>query len=286
MQAMLDGAARSPRRRGTPSSRIQSLDRAMDLLETLAPLGTAGLALKALSAAVALNPSTAHSLLGTLLSRGYVEQDQETGRYRLGASSLTLAQQFMQHCDLAQLALPLLRTLHQRFDELVVLGVLQGGRQHTLVRLGSSRPLVINDRHDDAGALHCTSVGKVLLSGLAPAERDALLAQQGLTAFTPYTLTDPDRVRAAIRDVEATGYAVARQEHFVGLLGVAAPVRGADGRILAGMGLAIPTVRLEPEAERGLVQAVQETALALSHRLGFLSPDSLHADDRRPMGGE
>ncbi|MFI5270310.1 MAG: IclR family transcriptional regulator, partial [Chloroflexota bacterium] len=161
-----------------PSSRIQSLDRAMDLLETLAPHGTAGLALKALSTAVALNPSTAHSLLGTLLSRGYVEQDQETGHYRLGASSLTLAQQFMQHCDLAQLALPLLRTLHQRFDELVVLGVLQGGRQHTLVRLGSSRPLVINERHSGAGELHCTAVGKVLLSGLAPAERDALLAQQ------------------------------------------------------------------------------------------------------------
>jgi DNA-binding IclR family transcriptional regulator len=257
----------------------------MDLLETLAPLGTAGLTLKALSAAVALNPSTAHSLLGTLLSRGYVEQDQETGRYRLGASSLTLAQQFMQHCDLAQLALPLLRTLHQRFDELVVLGVLQGGRQHTLVRLGSSRPLVINDRHDDAGALHCTSVGKVLLSGLAPAERDALLAQQGLTAFTPYTLTDPDRVRVAIQEVQETGYAVARQEHFVGLLGLAAPVRGADGRILAGLGLAIPMVRLEPEAEPGLVRAVQETALALSQRLGFLSPDFPSADGR-PMGAE
>jgi DNA-binding IclR family transcriptional regulator len=282
---MLDGAARTARRRGTPSSRIQSLDRAMDLLETLAPHGTAGLALKALSAAVALNPSTAHSLLGTLLSRGYVEQDQETGRYRLGASSLTLAQQFMRHCDLAQLALPLLRTLHQRFDELVVLGVLQGGRQHTLVRLGSSRPLVINDRHSDAGALHCTSVGKVLLSGLAPAERDALLAQQGLTAFTPYTLTDPDRVRVAIQEVQATGYAVARQEHFVGLLGLAAPVRGADGRILAGLGLAIPMVRLEPEAEPGLVRALQETALALSQRLGFLSPDFPSADGR-PMGAE
>jgi DNA-binding IclR family transcriptional regulator len=285
VQAMLDGAARTARRRGTPSSRIQSLDRAMDLLETLAPHGTAGLALKALSAAVALNPSTAHSLLGTLLSRGYVEQDQETGRYRLGASSLTLAQQFMRHCDLAQLALPLLRTLHQRFDELVVLGVLQGGRQHTLVRLGSSRPLVINDRHSDAGALHCTSVGKVLLSGLAPAERDALLAQQGLTAFTPYTLTDPDRVRVAIQEVQETGYAVARQEHFVGLLGLAAPVRGADGRILAGLGLAIPMVRLEPEAEPGLVRAVQETALALSQRLGFLSPDFPSADGR-PMGAE
>jgi DNA-binding IclR family transcriptional regulator len=282
---MLDGAARTARRRGTPSSRIQSLDRAMDLLETLAPHGTAGLALKALSAAVALNPSTAHSLLGTLLSRGYVEQDQETGRYRLGASSLTLAQQFMRHCDLAQLALPLLRTLHQRFDELVVLGVLQGGRQHTLVRLGSSRPLVINDRHSDAGALHCTSVGKVLLSGLAPAERDALLAQQGLTAFTPYTLTDPDTVRVAIQEVQETGYAVARQEHFVGLLGLAAPVRGADGRILAGLGLAIPMVRLEPEAEPGLVRAVQETALALSQRLGFLSPDFPSADGR-PMGAE
>jgi DNA-binding IclR family transcriptional regulator len=282
---MLDGAARTARRRGTPSSRIQSLDRAMDLLETLAPHGTAGLALKALSAAVALNPSTAHSLLGTLLSRGYVEQDQETGRYRLGASSLTLAQQFMRHCDLAQLALPLLRTLHQRFDELVVLGVLQGGRQHTLVRLGSSRPLVINDRHSDAGALHCTSVGKVLLSGLAPAERDALLAQQGLTAFTPYTLTDPDRVRVAIQEVQETGYAVARQEHFVGLLGLAAPVRGADGRILAGLGLAIPMVRLEPEAEPGLVRAVQETALALSQRLGFLSPDFPSANGR-PMGAE
>lgn len=272
------------RRRGTPSSRIQSLDRAMDLLETLAPHGTVGLPLKALSTAVALNPSTAHSLLGTLLSRGYVEQDQETGRYRLGASSLTLAQQFMEQCDLAQLALPLLRALHQQFDELVVLGVLQGGRQHTLVRLGSSRPLVINERHSEAGALHCTAVGKVLLSGLAPAERDALLAQQGLTTFTPYTLTDMDRVRADIQEVQATGYAVARQEHFVGLLGVAAPVRGSDGRILAGLGLAIPMVRLDPQGEQTLASAVQETALALSHRLGFVALNPPSGNDGTTVG--
>ena len=270
------GARRSvdagTRRRGVPNSRIQSLDRAMDLLEVLAPHGTAGLALKALSQAVSLNASTAHSLLGTLLSRGYVEQDQTTGRYRLGAAALTLAQQYMQQCDLAQLAMPLLQALHQQFDELVVLGVLQGGRQHSLVTLRSSRPLVTNERHDQSGTLHCTAVGKVLLSGLDPAEAEAILARQGLSAFTPYTLTDLGRIRASIQSVQATGYAVVRQEHHVGLLGVAAPVRDASGRVIAGLGMGIPTLRVDDEREQVIMGAVQETALAVSRHLGFTPP--------------
>jgi DNA-binding IclR family transcriptional regulator len=261
-------ASGTSRQQRLPSDRVQSLRRAFMILETLASHGAAGLPLKKLSQTVGLHPSTVHHLLSSLRFHGYVEQDPDTGNYRLGAAVLTLANRYLQTCDLARLAEPLLRRLHRQFDELVVLAVPAGSRYHVVYQLQSAHPLVLNPRQS-TGDFHCSAVGKVLLSGLDPVELDTLLASRSWPRYTPYTITDLDQLRREIAQVREQGYAVSREEHYEGLIGVAAPVYGATGHLVASVGLAFPTLRADPLREQAILLAVRRTAAELSLRLGY-----------------
>ncbi len=278
-----EAVAEAPRRRRSASDRVQSLRRALALLETLSNHGTAGLPLKKLSQRVGLHPSTVHHLLSSLLFWGYVEQDADTGYYRLGAAVLTLANRYLMASDLARLADPLLRRLHEQFDELTVLAVPAGNRYHVVAQLQSAHPLILNPRQGTGGDYHCSAVGKVLLSGLDPAELEALLASRAWPPYTPHTITDPDQLRREIAQVRERGYAVSREEHEEGLIGVAAPVYGATGHMVASVGVAVPVFRADPAREQAILLGVRRTAAELALRLGYQPAMALLQDLQDPQ---
>lgn len=267
----------SRRRRG-PVERVQSLGRALGLLERIAEAGTRGIGLKELSASVGLNPSTVHNLLSSLMAHGYAEQHPETGSYRLGPGALQLANRFLANCDLRELAMPLLQRLHGALDEWVVLSMLRAGREFNVASIQSGQSLVVNpsglgtgDRLgiDPNAGLHCTAVGKVLLSSLDPTEMDALLHSRHWPAHTPQTITHPEALRREVALVRARGYATNLEEHYQGLRAVAAPVYDATARITASLGVAYPTLRASPAREEEIALAVRRTAAELSLRLGY-----------------
>jgi DNA-binding IclR family transcriptional regulator len=291
-----------PRRRRGPVERVQALGRAIGLLEHVAEGGTTGVALKALSAAAGLNASTAHNLLSSLMAHGYVEQHPTTGAYRLGPGPLQLANRFLAHCDLRELAMPLLQDLHAQLDEWVVLSMLRAGREFNVASIQSRRPLVVNPGGlggfggpgdlgglgglasvgalraggargalgiDPNAGLNCTAVGKVLLSSMDPVELDALLRAHAWSRHTPHTITDPDALRREVALVRARGYATNVEEHYEGLRAVAAPVHDATGRITAALGVAYPTLRATPEREAQITVSVRRAAAELSLRLGY-----------------
>jgi DNA-binding IclR family transcriptional regulator len=256
------------------ADRVQSLGRALDLLEHLAAQGSDGLPLGQLSQAAGLHPSTAHNLLRSLLDRGYVEQDAAGGRYRLGAAALTLAHQFLRACDLAALARPFVRQLAEQLDEQVILGVLQGGREHDILTAPGARPLIVNPHINAQGRLHCTSIGKVLLGSCSTAEIEAILAADGLPRYTPQTITSVERLLREVEAARRDGYATSREEHYAGVAGVAAPVRDATGRVLAGLGVPYPLLGADAAREAAILQATRRTAAALSRRLGYAAHDA------------
>jgi IclR family KDG regulon transcriptional repressor len=266
------------RRRGRPVERVQALGRALDLLERIAEAGTAGIPLKGLSTAAGLHASTAHNLLSSLMAHGYAEQHPETGNYRLGPGALTLANRFLANCDLRELAMPLVRRLHAELDEWVVLSMLRAGQEFTVASIQSTRPLVVNPGGLGTGertgatsgaGLHCTAVGKVLLSSMDAAELAALLRSRTWPRHTPHTITDPEALHNEVALVRVRGYATNREEHHEGLRAVAAPVHDATARITASLGVAYPTLRTTPEREGEIALAVRRTAAQLSLRLGY-----------------
>jgi DNA-binding IclR family transcriptional regulator len=208
------------------NSRIQSIDRAVELLEAIAgaPEPETG---PALADASGLNRSTAWRILATLEHHGLVERDPDSNRYSLGFAVLKLAAA-AGHEPLVRLAHPVLRRLADATGETVNVAV---ARRLELVYADQvqARHVMAPNWLGHTVPLHATSTGKAFLAALPSEELDALL-RAPLERFTDTTITDPDALRGELERVRDHGYAVSHGELEPALWGVSAAARDAAGR--------------------------------------------------------
>jgi DNA-binding IclR family transcriptional regulator len=211
---------------GTASvnSRIQSIDRAVELLEAVAAAAEPETA-PALAEAAGLNRSTAWRILATLEHHGLVERDPETHRYRLGFAVLRLAAA-AGHEPLVRRAHPILRRLADASGETVNLAV---ARRLELVYADQVQPrrVMAPNWLGHTVPLHATSTGKAFLAALPEDELEHLPA---LERFTDTTISDPRALRAELAAVRERGYAVSHGELELALWGVSAAALDASGR--------------------------------------------------------
>lgn len=260
---------------GNGSGNLQSVDRALQVLELLAGWGQGGVS--ELADEMGVHKSTASRLLNALEARELVEQTTERGRYRLGFGLVRLARRVDVHLDLVEQARPLTDALARSLGESVNVAVL---REHFAVNVVQSRGAASVATSNWVGQLtplHATSSGKVLLAHLDRDERTALLARP-LERFTKHTHTDPDALRVELRTVAEEGHACTRGELEIGLNAVAVPVRGEDGRVIAALSASGPDYRLGAEQLTEKVGPLRAGAAELSRRMGFWS-ESADDDD-------
>jgi DNA-binding IclR family transcriptional regulator len=211
------------------NSRIQSIDRAAELLEAIAAAPEPETA-PALADACGLNRSTAWRILATLEHHGLVERDPDSNRYRLGFAVLKLAAA-AGHEPLVRLAHPVLRRLADTTGETVNLAV---ARRLELVYADQvqARHVMAPNWLGHPVPLHATSTGKAFLAALAPDDLDTIV-RAGLERFTDTTITTPEALRTELDDVREQGYAVSHGELEPALWGVSAASRDASGRPIA-----------------------------------------------------
>src|SRR5207249_1806875 len=165
---------------------VRSVDRAASLLLALGECkGATGVT--ELARRLGLHKSTASRLLATLQRRGLVEQDDETGKYRLGLVVIRLAERAERTLDLRGIALPELERLARLTHETTGLGILDGDSLLAVAQVDGPNMIAVGDWTGRATPLHCVASGKVLLSSLA--EREVLrIVRRGLVAFTERTI--------------------------------------------------------------------------------------------------
>jgi DNA-binding IclR family transcriptional regulator len=209
-----------------PGGRIQSLDRAVELLAAIAAAPDPATA-PALADRCGLNRSTAWRILATLEHHGLVERDPGSNRYSLGFAVLRLAAA-AGHEPVVRLAHPVIRRLAEESGETVNLAV---ARRLELVYADQVQaPHVMAPNWlGHPVPLHATSTGKAFLAALPADELDVLL-RQALERFTATTITDAAALRAELDEVRARGYAVSRGELEPALWGVSAVACDADMR--------------------------------------------------------
>ncbi len=210
--------------------------------------------------------STAHRLLATLTDEGLLEQDGDTGRYRLGLAVFDMAAA-AQSMDLHEAVLSPMTDLRNRSGETVQVAVLDGREVVYVERLDSPNTLRLFLEVGRRNAAHATGCGKALLAALSPDQLERVLKGWTLTAKTAHTITDLVQLRADLADSRRRGYAVNRHESEVGVISVAAAIRDASGRAVAAISVAGPAERLEPH-ELPLAQVTMEVAATVSRRLG------------------
>jgi DNA-binding IclR family transcriptional regulator len=244
---------------------VQSVDRALTILEVLARVGDAGVT--EIAAELDVHKSTAFRLVATLEAHRLVEQSGDRGKYRLGVGVLRLAGATTARLDLVQEARPVCRQLAADTGETVNVAVLSESSALYLDQVAGSSALQPHNWVGQHIPLHATSNGKVLLSGLDQDEVDGLLRK--LAPYTPRTITRRTALREELERVREQGYAVAVDELEIGLAAVAAPVRNAHDDVIASMSVSGPTFRLTEDRLEGVTRLVVAAATEVSHRLGW-----------------
>jgi DNA-binding IclR family transcriptional regulator len=245
---------------------VQSVDRALTVLEIIGKAGTAGVS--EIAVELGVHKSTVSRLIAVLEARGFVEQLSERGKYQLGFSIVRLAGSTTARLDLAKLSQGVCDGLAQMSGETTNVAILDGPRVINVVEAIGPAEVALRTWVGQTCPAHATSSGKALLSGLSPDAVHDLIGPD-LEGFTAHTIADLDSLDAELERVRATGWASVREELEIGLNAVAAPVRDADGSVVAALSVSGPAYRLDPVAFIDIADATTAAAEEISARLGY-----------------
>ncbi|WP_320780627.1 IclR family transcriptional regulator [Streptomyces sp. CRN 30] len=248
------------------ASAVQSVDRAVSVLEILARLGEAGVT--EISDELDVHRSTAFRLLGVLENRGLVAQTKDRGKYYLGAGVLRLAGAAAVRLDISQEGAPVCRELADELGETVNIAVHDEDAAVNIMQARGTASVTAQNWLGRRTPLHATSSGKVLLAHMPPTLREGLLARS-LPRFTEHTVTGASALRAELETVVGQGYATTVGELELGLAAVASPVRAHDGRVAGAISVSGPVYRLSPERLPELAERAVAAGTELSRRLGY-----------------
>jgi DNA-binding IclR family transcriptional regulator len=251
-----------------PVAAVQSVDRALSVLEILAAHGEVGVT--EVAAELGVHKSTAFRLIAVLEGRGFVEQLADRGKYRLGFGVVRLAGAAAAQLDIAREGRPICEALAADLEETVNIAILDSDRAVNVSQVRGPAALSTHNWVGQSTPLHATSSGKVLLAHAPDAVRKGVLSRD-LPRFTRATITDPEELRQDLDHIVEQGWGSTVEEYEVGLSAVAAPVRGADGEVIAALSVSGPSFRMDVERFPLLARRVMASADELSRRLGFFN---------------
>lgn len=247
---------------------VKSALRAVEILDLLTS-ARRPLSFSQIGGALGYPRSSLHGLLGTLASRGWVENTD--GRlYTLGIRAWEAGQSYVRAVSLADRARPYMQRVRDELNETVQMATLDGRWNVYIAKVDGGQPLMLQSEVGRRLQAHATGLGKVLLAGLSNKELDGLFDGVTLERFTPSTISDRDDLHRELVRVRVRGYGTDNEEYTPGVRCVAAPVRDHQGRVIAAISVSIPTVRfrgpIRAQARALIMTAASDLSAALGYR--------------------
>lgn len=213
--------------------------------------------------------STAHNLLKTLMSQRFIEK-VEGDHYALGTAPLSLTQNIRVNVEFRDPAAPLLRQLADSSHESVYLTIKDSDYSLYIYAVESPRRLLARTAVGDRVLMHCTSVGKAILSYLPQEEVRDIVDRVGLPRFTEATIVDWDSLVREMETTRSRGFSLDQSEVEPGIFCVGAPIFNARGRVFGSCSVS----GTDPDIVQGrlshLSQLVTHTAQQISRQMGFV----------------
>ncbi len=242
---------------------LKSLEKGLALLEAFGQ-DTPAMTLTELARKCGFHISTVQRLTATLCQLGYLKKDQSK-RYHLGLKVIKLGYQVTRTMALRTFLLPYLQGLFREIDETVNLFLLEGDEVVIVERLEKRRLLTYNLQTGSSLPLYCTAAGKAILSLMATRRLENFFKRVILKPFTPYTLTEPEKLTEALKNARERGYAVNYQELALGTSAVAVAFLDGSGSPRGAVSAAMPASRFDLEAmKKQYLNPLKETARVAS----------------------
>jgi len=256
-------------------STSQSLERGLAILSSFnsdRPL----IGVSDLSREFDLSRSTAHRYIATLARLGYLQQDPDSKRYRLGPRVLDLGFSAINSMDLREIAAPHLRQLSDETQHTVNLAILAGADVVYIERCRAAGPrqreIDLNLHVGSRLPAYCTALGKAILAFVPDTRLERIIEEIDFAQRGPNTLTDPKTFREELARIRASGIAVNDEELAYGLRSIAAPIHSHSGEVLAALNLAAHRTMVSMDeliARYGpaVANTARDISLGMGHRL-------------------
>jgi len=212
--------------------------------------------------------TTTHRMLLTLESLGYVQQNPQSLGYRASMKIFELGEKVAQNLNFIQIAKPLMIELFEKTGETINLGILDGTDVICIDKVESKYHLKIDQPVGSRVKAYHAALGKAILAYLPAEERELLFSEHAIVRATPKSLKTISAIEENLQRVRERGYSVDDEEGTIGVRCVGAPIFDNNSKVVAGLSIAAPALRINGENIDSLAKLVTETAASISNRLG------------------
>lgn len=251
---------------GKSTKSIQSIDRAIGILKCFE--GTEELGVTEIAKLLTLHKSTTFGLIHTLEANGFLEKNEETGKYRLGIELFRIGSQV--NFNLRRMSIPSLEQLVKRFQETVNLVIRDGNSIVYVEKVESTHSMRISTAVGGRLPLYCTAAGKAILAHLLKEDQNEQIEQTELIPFTEKTVNSKAQLLQSLREIREKGYAEDLEELQIGLTCVGAPICNYSGVPFAAISVSGPTSRMSDALRKEIGEALIEITGELSRKMGYL----------------
>ena len=245
---------------------VRAVDRVLDIFEAISGRE---IGLAELGRETALSPATVHRLVGTLMARDYVIQDDTTGRYLLGYRLVELAEGVRQRgAHLEAVTQDIITQLAHAVGESVSVAALDHGLPVYIAQAAGERSMRMVTRVGQAVPLHSTAVGKAILAFMPEDRVDTVLAEAPFDASTRSTITAAEPLRQELSEVRSRGFGIEQEEFEEGVASVAAPIFSIGAEVVGALSVSAPIGRAPRSALLEWGGVVARHSAVVSERLG------------------
>ena len=249
---------------------MQSIDRIIAILESIS-IFAEGLGIAELHRSSSLPKSTLHRILTGLMKQGYVMQNEDNKKYRLGPSFLILGANYLYQNDLRKIARPYLKKLGQELNETVFLAVFQNELVICIDTYEVSRNNVTYFvRPGRVMPFNTTAAAKVLLAYQKEKVIKKLVVPKNMVKNTEKSIIDPNLFIEHLKETKEKGYSICKEEMEEGVMAIAAPIWDIKSRAVGSVAIVGPLNRIE-NLEKKIIKDIKKTAYLISCEMGYNS---------------
>ena len=246
----------------------KTIQKAMDILNLFSrecPM----LTLTEISNKVGIPKPTALRVLNTLIVNNILTRDELSKKYMLGAHLLYLSSIVLSRIDVRTVAIPVLREVRDRTGENVHLNTIIDGKRVCVECMKGFQSLQYTVQVGERTPLYAGASARLLLAFMEDQEREMTIDNLEIEAITEYTITDKARLREDIAKIRRQGFVVTYGERLKGVYSVSVPIMDRKGKVIAGLSIAIPEVRMDQNKLDEYIKILLAGSMQISQGLGY-----------------
>ena len=253
------------------ANNVLSILKAFDLLELLSEYEK-GLSLTEISKYLKWNKTTAHRITNTLLSRGYIEQNEETLKYKMSFKILSLGAKLLNETKITEVAAPFLKNLLDKINETIHLVMLDGLEVTYIDKLEpKDMPYRMNTYIGKRNPLYSTAVGKIMLAHNYKDNLDEIWSKFELKAYTSNTIITIDHMKKELDTIYKNSFSYDNEEQELDIICIAAPIFNNLGKVKYALSVSVPKARFNPKKEKIILNSLLVASSGISKGLGYES---------------